>query len=80
MTNATIKSIEQGSGRDVQFYSWKSELALFRKFLSKSLRNDEHLDLEAENVEAAKEQVNQACNKLLCNQIMESFTFSLEKA
>ena len=52
VTNATIKSIEQGSGRDVQFYSWKSELALFRKFLSKSLRNDEHLDLAAENVEA----------------------------
>ena len=47
-----------------------------------NVRIGKHITLfvEAENVEAAKEQVNQACNKLLCNQIMESFTFSLEKA
>lgn len=46
-----------------------------------NVRIGKHITLfvEAENVEAAKEQVNQACNKLLCNQIMESFTFSLEK-
>ena len=47
-----------------------------------NVRIGKHITLfvEAENVEAAKVQVNQACNKLLCNQIMESFTFSLEKA
>lgn len=47
-----------------------------------NVRIGKHITLfvEAENVEAAKEQVNQACNKLLCNQIMENFTFSLEKA
>lgn len=47
-----------------------------------NVRIGKHITLfvEAENVEAAKEQVNQACNKLLCNQIMESFTFSLKKA
>ena len=47
-----------------------------------NVRIGKHITLfvEAENVEAAKEQVNQACNKLLCNQIMESYTFSLEKA
>ena len=47
-----------------------------------NVRIGKHITLfvEADNVESAKEQVNQACNKLLCNQIMESFTFSLEKA
>ena len=47
-----------------------------------NVRIGKHITLfvEADNIESAKEQVNQACNKLLCNQIMESFTFSLEKA
>ena len=47
-----------------------------------NVRIGKHITLfvEADNVESAKEQVNQACNKLLCNQIMESFTYSLEEA
>ena len=47
-----------------------------------NVRIGKHITLfvEADNEEGAKKQVNQACNKLLCNQIMESFTFSLEKA
>ena len=47
-----------------------------------NVRIGKHITLfvDADNIESAKEQVNQACNKLLCNQIMESFTFSLEKA
>ena len=47
-----------------------------------NVRIGKHITLfvEADNEEGAKEKVNQACNKLLCNQIMESFTFSLEKA
>tara|TARA_B100000683_G_scaffold154888_1_gene149701 strand:+ start:458 stop:709 length:252 start_codon:yes stop_codon:yes gene_type:complete len=46
-----------------------------------NVRIGKHITLfvDADNEEGAKEQVNQACNKLLCNQIMESFTFSLEK-
>ena len=47
-----------------------------------NVRIGKHITLfvESDNEEGAKKQVNQACNKLLCNQIMESFTFSLEKA
>ncbi len=47
-----------------------------------NVRIGKHITLfvEADNEEGAEKQVNQACNKLLCNQIMESFTFSLEKA
>lgn len=47
-----------------------------------NVRIGKHITLfvEADNEEGAKKKVNQACNKLLCNQIMESFTFSLEKA
>ena len=47
-----------------------------------NVRIGKHITLfvEADNEEGAKKKVNQACNKLLCNQIMESFTFYLEKA
>ena len=47
-----------------------------------NVRIGKHITLfvEADNEEGAKKQEKQACNKLLCNQIMESFTFSLEKA
>ncbi len=47
-----------------------------------NVRIGKHITLyvEADNEEDANKHVNQACNKLLCNQIMESFTFSLEKA
>jgi phosphoribosylformylglycinamidine synthase subunit PurS len=33
------------------------------------------LDLEAENEQAAREKVEQACKKLLANLIMESYSF-----
>ncbi len=36
------------------------------------------LKVDAENETIANEKVTQACKDLLCNQIMESFTFSIE--
>ena len=45
----------------------------------KNVRIGKHitLDIEAENIEAAKKKVDTACQKMLCNQIMESYTFNL---
>jgi len=36
------------------------------------------LEVEADSREAAEGQVNDACTKLLVNEIMEGFTFRLE--
>jgi phosphoribosylformylglycinamidine synthase len=38
------------------------------------------LQLEAETEEIAREKVDKACNKLLANLIMESFTYELKQA
>ncbi len=38
------------------------------------------LEIEADNKEKATEKVNEACKKLLANQIMESFEFELHEA
>ncbi|GHA73726.1 phosphoribosylformylglycinamidine synthase subunit PurS [Pontibacter akesuensis] len=38
------------------------------------------LNLEAETEEIAREKVEKACNKLLANLIMESFTYELKQA
>ena len=38
------------------------------------------LFVEAESQEIAKEKVDEACKKMLANQIMEGYTFSLSKA
>lgn len=38
------------------------------------------LFIEAENEAAAKAKVDEACKKLLANQIMESYAFEIEKA
>ena len=35
------------------------------------------LDIEAEDHESAKQKVDTACKKMLCNQIMESYSFKL---
>ena len=37
------------------------------------------LEIEADNKQDATSKVDEACNKILCNQIMESFEFTLEK-
>ena len=37
------------------------------------------LEIEVENLETANKKVDEACKKMLCNQIMESFEFTLEK-
>jgi len=37
------------------------------------------LELDAENEDVASTKVHEACSKLLSNQIMESFDFTLEK-
>ncbi|MFO8236362.1 MAG: phosphoribosylformylglycinamidine synthase subunit PurS [Bacteroidales bacterium] len=38
------------------------------------------LELEAENKEKAMEQVNEACNKLLANPVMEGYSYIVEAA
>jgi len=37
------------------------------------------LEIEAENKEAASTKVDEACKKILCNQIMESYVFTLKE-
>ena len=37
------------------------------------------LEIEANTKEAASSKVDEACKKILCNQIMESFEFTLEE-
>ena len=45
----------------------------------KNVRIGKHitLEIEASSKEVASEKVEQACKKMLCNQIMESFEFTL---
>ncbi len=38
------------------------------------------LEVEAESEDKAKEQVTEACDKLLCNKIMEKYSFELVQA
>ena len=37
------------------------------------------LEIEADSKEAASPRVDEACKKILCNQIMESYEFTLKK-
>ena len=37
------------------------------------------LEIEVENLETANKKVDEACKKMLCNQIMESYKFTLEE-
>ena len=37
------------------------------------------LDVEADNLESAEQKVDTACKKMLCNQIMESYSFKLSQ-
>jgi len=37
------------------------------------------LEIEADSKEIASSKVDEACKKMLCNQIMESFEFTLEE-
>ena len=47
-----------------------------------NVRVGKHITLfvDSEDESFAKKIVEEACTKLLCNQIMESFSFSVEKA
>ena len=47
-----------------------------------NVRIGKHITLLIDSVDesSAKKVVKEACTKLLCNQIMESYKFSLEKA
>jgi phosphoribosylformylglycinamidine synthase len=47
----------------------------------KNVRIGKHisLEIEAQTKEIASEKVKEACEKMLCNQIMESFDFKLEQ-
>lgn len=38
------------------------------------------LEVEAASKDVASTKVDEACKKMLCNQIMESYTFELEEA
>jgi len=37
------------------------------------------LEIEAENKEVASNKIDEACKRMLCNQIMESYEFTLEE-
>ena len=37
------------------------------------------LNVEANNLESAEQKVDTACKKMLCNQIMESYSFKLSQ-
>ena len=37
------------------------------------------LEIDADNKEVASRKVDQACKKMLCNQIMESYIFTLKE-
>ena len=37
------------------------------------------LDVEADNLQSAEQKVDTACKKMLCNQIMESYSFKLSQ-
>ena len=37
------------------------------------------LEIEVENLETANKKIDEACKKMLCNQIMESYKFTLEE-
>ena len=47
----------------------------------KNVRIGKHitLEIEAENKEIASLKVKEACENMLCNQIMESYEFTIEK-
>jgi phosphoribosylformylglycinamidine synthase subunit PurS len=47
----------------------------------KNVRIGKHitLEIEAESKEAASTKVDEACKKMLCNQIMESYEVTLEE-
>ena len=47
----------------------------------KNVRIGKHitLEIEAESKENASSKVDAACSKMLCNQIMESYEFTLEE-
>ena len=48
----------------------------------KNVRIGKHvtLEIEADNLENANKKVDTACQKMLCNQIMESYTFTIKIA
>ena len=37
------------------------------------------LDVEADNLKSAEQKVDTACEKMLCNQIMESYSFKISQ-
>tara|TARA_B110000240_G_scaffold197929_1_gene255222 strand:- start:7521 stop:7772 length:252 start_codon:yes stop_codon:yes gene_type:complete len=47
----------------------------------KNIRIGKHvtLEIEATNLSNAKNKVDEACKKMLCNQIMESYIFTLKE-
>ena len=47
----------------------------------KNVRIGKHitLEIEAENEDSASQKVKEACEKMLCNQIMESFIFEIQE-
>ena len=51
------------------------------KYAWKGLKNNTFAEgeIEADSKEVASSKVDEACKKMLCNQIMESFKFTLEE-
>jgi len=48
----------------------------------KNVRIGKHvtLEIESDSLENANQKVDTACQKMLCNQIMESYTFTIKTA
>lgn len=48
----------------------------------KNVRIGKHIsmEVEAENKESAKEKITEACEKLLCNKVMEYYDFTISES
>ena len=69
-----LKSLLDPQGKAVSASMGNVELSEI-----KNVRIGKHvtLEIEAENLEIANNKVDEACKKMLCNLIMESYTFKL---
>ena len=71
-----LKSLLDPQGKAVSASMGNLDLSEIR-----NVRIGKHitLEIEADSRKIASSKVNEACKKMLCNQIMESFEFSLEE-
>jgi len=68
-----LKELLDPQGKAVESSFTNLQLAGLSK-----VRIGKHIQVEAENEQAATEKIEQACKNLLANAIMESYVFSLK--